>query len=346
MALIDKAVTFDARCRKEKKSSLYVVQKGGTREPAVHRHFDYNAVLLKLLPGIAAAGFIIFFGTFLERNEGISSFPEVRISERLTEHKIASIPHIEDSPKTVRLPLKTGGGKNRITCAVPAEEKTQADSSGDSKGVIKKVPGVPFTDTATPANKKESRDSLPVSISKGGGRKNRTESSKIVSEKPRSGLSPPLLINTGLLYFNQKDYATARTFFEKALHYDPENVIAHNNLGLIFYRTDDFENAAKHFRTALEINPDNIETYGNMGILYRKLKKHDEAEKMFLIALKNRPDHPEILYNYALLCRDRGNRYKYHNLLRQFLHSAPPGLKSLKDRVRSYLQSLPGQDAG
>ena len=153
-----------------------------------------------------------------------------------------------------------------------------------------------------------------------------------------SYLSANALNNAGVLLLEKGDLEQARSFFNEALKFDPDNERAMNNMGLSFYMEDHSKEAVKYFKSALQINPENLESYSNLGIIFRKSKQYERAKKMFEKALLINPAHPETLYNYALLFEDIKQGETSRLFFNRFLQEAPERLKELKEKVRKHLE--------
>ncbi len=340
MSLIDKAVRFDSRSRKQDQAYLYVVDNN-TRTRALDGYIYRAKGLLKAGAVILTAAVILLCSSFFTGNKTAQYFPRVFPLEDIfpdgvTQGHALHLKADSDQPAAsdVREPLPAerlaDDGKNTVR-----------DETNISKDDTKQISAAKKAESSINAPESGTENYMPVHSSSIG-KDIADQHTKIRYEQKTQGektLHPALLINTGVMYFDQHDYKTARTFFKNALQIDPDNVKALNNLGLSYYREGDYDRAIQQFRMAIEINPDNVETYANMGIVYRKMKKYDQSEKMFLNALRRRPDHPEVIYNYALLCRDRGYTIQYHRLLDKFAAIAPAELANLKTKVREYLDS-------
>jgi tetratricopeptide (TPR) repeat protein len=60
----------------------------------------------------------------------------------------------------------------------------------------------------------------------------------------------------------------ARSFYQKSLVLDPENVKAVNNIGVTFLQERDFTEARKSLEEAVRLKPDYVDPYYNLACLY------------------------------------------------------------------------------
>jgi len=60
----------------------------------------------------------------------------------------------------------------------------------------------------------------------------------------------------------------ARSFYQKALALDPQNVHAVNNIGVTFLQERNFTEARKSFEDAAQLQPDYVDPYYNLACLY------------------------------------------------------------------------------
>jgi len=60
----------------------------------------------------------------------------------------------------------------------------------------------------------------------------------------------------------------ARSFYQKALALDPQNVHAVNNIGVTFLQERNFTEARKSFEDAVQLQPDYVDPYYNLACLY------------------------------------------------------------------------------
>jgi cytochrome c-type biogenesis protein CcmH/NrfG len=86
------------------------------------------------------------------------------------------------------------------------------------------------------------------------------------------------LIDLGNLYYNGADYATAGTFFDKALVVEPGNVGALLGRGATAYNAGDRTVAEKDWKAAIVADPTNADAHYYLGFLYLDQASPDIAK--------------------------------------------------------------------
>ena len=79
-------------------------------------------------------------------------------------------------------------------------------------------------------------------------------------------LSGPV-VNQGIIYQRQKNYADAERALRKALEVNSSNPYAHNALGLTLREQGKFADARKHYEAAIALDPKYARAHFNMGVL-------------------------------------------------------------------------------
>lgn len=180
--------------------------------------------------------------------------------------------------------------------------------------------------------------------------------------------------NSGVTFYNQKEYSKAIQAYQKVIELDPTYVEAYNNLGIIYQMMGDverafgtyqkateinpryekgynnlgtllllkgrYEEALEAFRKALAINPNNIESHINLGILFMKKGQWDEAIESYQKALAIDPLHRETHYNIALLYEQLENLELAISHYQQFIQLSSKSNSELVSRVRRHLNVL------
>ncbi|MGH9549527.1 MAG: tetratricopeptide repeat protein, partial [Terriglobales bacterium] len=131
------------------------------------------------------------------------------------------------------------------------------------------------------------------------------------------------LLGLAYLRTGYTDEAIRQT--EKAIEYDPNNSMAHNQLGYIdehlFTKVD---KAAQEYQKALELNPANVRALVNLGLLEQKAGKTADAEAHFRKAIAANADDPEALLSLAKLMFVAKNDYAgAESELRKAIQVAP-----------------------
>jgi len=74
----------------------------------------------------------------------------------------------------------------------------------------------------------------------------------------------------GLAHQNLDDTASARMYFEKALHLQPDHPLVRNNLGTLLLTQGDIDGAITQYQLALRHDPDYVEARVNLGLAYAR----------------------------------------------------------------------------
>jgi Tfp pilus assembly protein PilF len=212
------------------------------------------------------------------------------------------------------------------------------------------------------AAQKEETPPKPVGVEQNGGKDN-TLASDVLN-----------YFNSGVTFYNQKEYSKAIQAYQKVIELDPTYVEAYNNLGIIYQMIGDverafgtyqkateinpryekgynnlgillllkgrYEEALEAFQKALAINPNNIESHINLGILFMKKGQSDEAIESYQKALAIDPLHRETHYNIALLYEQLENFELAISHYQQFIQLSSKSQSELVSRVRRHLNAL------
>lgn len=73
--------------------------------------------------------------------------------------------------------------------------------------------------------------------------------------------------NLGLLYFQKKEFESAKAAFLTAIEQDKQDAIAYNHLAIIERQQGQFKASKQHYLQALESDPDYANAHLNLGIL-------------------------------------------------------------------------------
>jgi tetratricopeptide (TPR) repeat protein len=100
----------------------------------------------------------------------------------------------------------------------------------------------------------------------------------------------------------------------KALELNPGAAGALVNLGTIYYRQRNFIDAETYYREAIEADPSYPLAQFNIGNLYDELGRTEDAEGHYKMALELNPQYADAHFNLALLCERQGDNLKavYH----------------------------------
>jgi protein O-GlcNAc transferase len=101
-----------------------------------------------------------------------------------------------------------------------------------------------------------------------------------------------------------RDFASARTWLEKAVKLKPDFFQALVNLSEACRILGDDIGAIHYLSTALKLNPDFDEGYNALGMLLQKKGDYKAAVDAFKKAIDSKPDFPEAYYNLGNCLRD------------------------------------------
>jgi len=112
--------------------------------------------------------------------------------------------------------------------------------------------------------------------------------------------------NSGVTFYNQKEFSKAIQAYQKVIELDPTYVEAYNNLGIIYQTMGDAKSAFGAFQKATEINPRYEKGYNNLGLLFLLEGRYEEALEVFQKALAINPNHIESYINLGILFKEKG----------------------------------------
>jgi len=180
--------------------------------------------------------------------------------------------------------------------------------------------------------------------------------------------------NSGVTFYNQKDFSKAIQAYRKVIELDPTYVEAYNNLGILYQMMGDmdralgayqksteinpryekgynnlgillllsgrYEEASEAFQKALAVNSNNIESHIHLGVLFKKKGQWQEAIESYQKALAIDPLHRETHYNIALLYEQLENVELAVGHYQQFIQLSSKSHPELVSRVQRHLSSL------
>ena len=85
------------------------------------------------------------------------------------------------------------------------------------------------------------------------------------------------IIDEGLQYISDGDYANAVTLFDRAIALKPDSYVAFNYKGDAFCKLKRYDEAIECYDVALKIKPDYLDVIKDKGLALDNLKKYDEA---------------------------------------------------------------------
>lgn len=133
----------------------------------------------------------------------------------------------------------------------------------------------------------------------------------ILLEQEPNNLSAKFFL--GELAEVERDYLTAKNYYEKVHHDNPEfpNVSYKLGMLLVHYLKDNPEAAAGYLKEAYQKDPGNINALYHFGLIKNDpLKKEVEAIAAFEEVLEKAPEHPFANYDLAVIYHKKGEREK------------------------------------
>jgi tetratricopeptide (TPR) repeat protein len=113
------------------------------------------------------------------------------------------------------------------------------------------------------------------------------------------------------IYCEQGDYEMAIELYSRLLQYEPDNADAHTYVGYLHWQLGHIEEAEAAYRKAIHFNPNNALACNNLGvILLDEYQDPEGAKGLFEHALECQPD-------YALACFNIGRVHEMLGDVRQ-----------------------------
>jgi len=131
----------------------------------------------------------------------------------------------------------------------------------------------------------------------------------------------------GMAYQGNNQIKKSLESFNLALHYEPENLAAMNNLANSYKSLNQYDKAEQIYEKVLKKDPKNIKCLNNFSNLKQILRDYESAKKLLLIAAETEGKNIDILYNLAECCQslgqpDQAKDYAYKILNIQPNHTA------------------------
>ncbi|HET9160524.1 MAG TPA: tetratricopeptide repeat protein [Caulobacteraceae bacterium] len=150
---------------------------------------------------------------------------------------------------------------------------------------------------------------------------------------------------TGVLAAQQRDYAKAAGFIERAARIAPHIAQIHANLGKAYYGLDRIEDARKALEEAVRLQPGLADAWNDLGNCQRDLGRLEQAMASFGQANRLSPALPEPWANAADLQIDLGEYERAQVSLAHALSLAPQFAEALAVRARCWLAQGRQQEA-
>ena len=152
----------------------------------------------------------------------------------------------------------------------------------------------------------------------------------------------------GLAYQGNKQISKSIENFNLALHHDPENIAAMNNLANSYKSLNYNDRAEEIYKKILKKDPKNIKCLNNFANLMKKLRDFNSAKKLLLRAVEIENKNIDILFNLAECYQslgeiDEAKKYAYKILNLQPNHTATHRFISLivnHNSDKSYLPKI------
>lgn len=150
----------------------------------------------------------------------------------------------------------------------------------------------------------------------------------------------PVLLLSGLIYYQLGNLAKARETYEAYLAIKPDGSLALNNLALIYSEDPTrYDRALELARKAHEQEPNSAPIADTLGWIHYLRKDYAPALELLRKAMAGEPENPEILYHFALASAMSGNTEDARNAF-QKAAAIPRDFKG-KDQIPGHLARLP-----
>lgn len=97
----------------------------------------------------------------------------------------------------------------------------------------------------------------------------------------------------GNIYLHMNNLPKAKEALNKSLSLMPNAPSSYNNLGIIHYKENNFAEAISYYQRAIALKEDYADAYFNLGQAQLKMGQEDEAVKNLIEAIKWQPNHPQ-----------------------------------------------------
>jgi len=115
------------------------------------------------------------------------------------------------------------------------------------------------------------------------------------------------LSEKGFEEYNQFNYVTAISYFDRAIVLDTNNYKAYNGKGIALCFKGQYSNGMPLIQKALDMKPDYANGYFNMAMAYKLQKDYDNSLAFFNKALAIDPNDTWSYYGIATIYADRGD---------------------------------------
>ena len=130
----------------------------------------------------------------------------------------------------------------------------------------------------------------------------------------------------GLAYQGNREMVKSIELFTKALHYEPENLAAKNNIANSYKHINQNGKAEEIYKSIILEDPKNIKALNNYANLKKKFNDFDGAKKLLIQALKVIENEPNILFSLAECHQSLGELDEAKNYALKVLNLQPKNL--------------------
>ena len=123
-----------------------------------------------------------------------------------------------------------------------------------------------------------------------------TNCNKLIKQNPNISYLYNLC---GMAYQGNKQISKSIESFNLALHHDPENLAAMNNMANSCKSLNENSRAEEIYKKILKKDPNNIKCLNNFANLMKKLRDFNAAKKLLIKAVEIENTNIDILYNLA-----------------------------------------------
>ncbi|MBS3736099.1 MAG: tetratricopeptide repeat protein [Candidatus Bipolaricaulota bacterium] len=148
----------------------------------------------------------------------------------------------------------------------------------------------------------------------------------------------------GRYQFQQKQYSSAASSFEKAIEARPDYVAAYMEYGKLLVELRNYEEAAEKYRKALDLAGDNVSILNNLADAYMKSGQYEKAEETYNRVLEESPNNFEAFKGLGDLYLEQENYEEAVDYYNDAL-SVRADLEASLNLARAYLNSGRLEDA-
>ncbi len=116
----------------------------------------------------------------------------------------------------------------------------------------------------------------------------------------------PAVVNLGEAYVREHDYATARTYLDRALTLRHEGFEALVDIGYIYEQKGDWKTAVGYYNRAIRSDPMRPEAYIDLGVNYTEHRYFPLAEAAYIKGISVAQDDGRLHYLLAVTYNEQG----------------------------------------